>query len=180
MSPEKRKTRVSSAGKLFKKKEGCYREYAAVDRRYKRDHVNGLFIAEAKRMMEEVAAERARNCADALSGVPTEHTRPTTPISASLSKTIPLPQPDDLLRLTSAAQTPTRSRAQTPVRNGLPQSSIDGGKDTSDDDDDEGLEFIYNLKKRSERFRTYKKRMVRQLHHVGAKTGCYGILYLRK
>jgi hypothetical protein len=151
---------------------------------------------EVERMMEEVAAEHAENCVDTsidVSGLPTEPTRPSaprTPISSypPLSNITPVPsqrdvetliEPDDISTLNPAAETNT---TQTPVRGEIPYSSIDDIQHTSDDDDDdeESLEFIYDLKKRSQRFRTCKTRMIRQLHHIGAKTSCYGILYLRK
>jgi hypothetical protein len=46
--------------------------------------------------------------------------------------------------------------------------------------EDRDLEFIFDISKRTKRFNTYKKRMINLLYHLGAKTGCYGILYLRK
>ena len=45
---------------------------------------------------------------------------------------------------------------------------------------DRDLEFIFDISKRTKRINTYKKHMINLLYHLGAKTGRYGILYLRK
>ena len=43
-------------------------------------------------------------------------------------------------------------------------------------------EFLYirDLQKRTKRFNAYKSRMNRLLNHIGSRTGCYGIVYLRR
>jgi hypothetical protein len=46
--------------------------------------------------------------------------------------------------------------------------------------DREPLEYITDQTKRTKRFNTYKRRGINLLNHIGAKTGSYGILYLRK
>lgn len=46
--------------------------------------------------------------------------------------------------------------------------------------DREPLEYITDQTKRTKRFHTCKKRMTNLLNQIGAKTGGYGILYLRK
>lgn len=48
------------------------------------------------------------------------------------------------------------------------------------DEDDITPDYIEDPKKRTGRFNTYKRRMINALFHLAAKTGCYGILYLRK
>ena len=41
-------------------------------------------------------------------------------------------------------------------------------------------EYITDATKRAKRYNTYKKRMINMFNHLGHRTGCYGILYLRK
>jgi hypothetical protein len=52
--------------------------------------------------------------------------------------------------------------------------------DNIPEDADEPPEFIFDQTKRTKRFNTYKKRMIQMMHNLGARTGCYGILYLRR
>jgi hypothetical protein len=66
-------------------------------------------------------------------------------------------------------------------------TSETGESATSDTRDiertDEGYEsddYIDDHQKRNKRYNTYRRRMIDMLHHVGNRTGCYGILYLRK
>lgn len=48
------------------------------------------------------------------------------------------------------------------------------------DGDNDDQVYIIDPQRRTKRFNTYKSRMIRTLNHIGTRTGCYGILYLRR
>jgi hypothetical protein len=70
---------------------------------------------------------------------------------------------------------------QPPITDGEVMVCDDNLRVPSPNRNDEAYSsYILDPQRRTKRFNTYKSRMIRTLNHLGSRTGCYGILYLRR